>query len=1051
LPDAPTVPLAEVADRYTIERELGRGATAVVYLARDRSTARSVALKVLRPELAESLSAERFLREIRVTQTLSHPHIAPVLDSGVAGGLFYCVLDYMDGGTLRDRLDRERQLPMADIAAITRAVGSALDYAHRNRIIHRDVKPENILFGGGQACLADFGIARALETLGGPTTSTGVVRGTPAYMSPEQASGEREYDGRSDLYSLACVLYEAIAGVPAFAGPNTQAVLAQRLIHVPRPLHVYRPTVTAELDAVMARALATAPADRYQTAASFAEALCTAIDNAASPTAVTAERSAAEARARLVRRRRWMWGGGVGAVAIAAVVLGPLRGSMPWALRVVVDTTRIAVFPVQGAVVGENLLARGFERWRGITLVDQRAVDEQVQRNHAPIGISDGARIAGIVGAGRYVLGALDTTSGSKSVYATLYDIAGHELHHARLPVTADSAAVAVYSAVADSLLLRGQADDGPNAFEAGSRDLPSTQLMIAGQSAAQEWRLSEADTLLVRAARHDTTSGRPLLWLATVREWAGGRVRDWSAQAQSALAKRASLSPTESTMAEALNGLVNQDYALACARYQALIDAEPRSFAGWYGIGECHEKDHAVVRDSRSPSGWRFRSSYRAAVDAYVTAFRLQPESYRGFEANGYSRLRDLLFVSTRSLRHGIADGIASTDFYGSPILVADTIVFVPVPARASMAGAPVVSATQIGAAVARLRTVFQTVTSNWARAAPASGGAKQAVAIALEFMGDPAAIDSFARAQLLEPNPLRQLRLAGTRAYVELKLGAPGDSSWLSKARDLADSLLRAPHGSSPDEAQVLAPMAALAGRCREAAAYLRTAAEVIPGPPIEIPQYIVADANAMLAYVTLGCGVPASIPRLEVLASRLRIPGIADSAMRMAEYNLAAGIIRSHFPLDSAWVDRFAPTSDYLLVAEHDFLHRRPQAAIHELRQVMQKREGSMPGDVTPDAVLPEAQLWLALSDTLSSLAALASTLDVARNYPPLDWSEPSQNVLTIASLIRAMALRAQLGRSNSAEARRWSSAVALLWTNAGPELQPLVRTMRALALR
>ncbi|MGH7524725.1 MAG: serine/threonine-protein kinase, partial [Gemmatimonadales bacterium] len=249
---ASAVPPTEVADRYTIERELGRGATAVVYLARDRSANRMVALKLLRPELAESLSADRFLREIRLTQQLSHPAIAPVLDSGVVDGVFYCVLDYMDGGTLRDRLERERQLPMADIAAIARAIGAALDYAHCNRIIHRDVKPENILFGGGQACLADFGIARALETVGGPTTSTGVVRGTPAYMSPEQASGEREYDGRSDLYSLACVLYEAIAGMPAFDGPNVQAVLAQRLIHAPRQLHVYRPMITAELDAVMA-------------------------------------------------------------------------------------------------------------------------------------------------------------------------------------------------------------------------------------------------------------------------------------------------------------------------------------------------------------------------------------------------------------------------------------------------------------------------------------------------------------------------------------------------------------------------------------------------------------------------------------------------------------------------------------------------------------------------------------------------------------------------------------------------------------------------------
>ena len=410
--------------------------------------------------------------------------------------------------------------------------------------------------------------------------------------------------------------------------------------------------------------------------------------------------------------------------------------------------------------------------------------------------------------------------------------------------------------------------------------------------------------------------------------------------------------------------------------------------------------------------------------------AFRLKPATYRGFESNGYARLRDLLYVSARNLRRGVSAEAPAQEFYGSPILFSDTLLFVPVPVQASMAGVPNVTAAQIGAAVARLRTVFQAVTANRARAEPASGGAKQAVAIALEFMADPSAIDSFARAQLLEPDPLRQLRLAGTRAYVELKLGAPGDSSWLSKARVLADSLLRAPHGSSPEVAQVLAPMAALAGRCREAAAYLRTAAEPIPPPPIEIPQYVVADADARLAYVTLGCEVPASIPTLEVLASRLRTPGIPDSVMRIAEYNVAGEIVRSHFPLDSVWVERFAPTSDYLLVAEYAFLHGHSAAAKSALRQVLQKREGSMPGDVTPDAVFPEAQLWLALTDTIASLSALTSTLDVARNYPPLDWSEPSQNVLTIASLIRAMALRAQLEQRSSVEARRWGTAVALL---------------------
>lgn len=330
MPGTPTVLVSELADRYTIERELGRGATAVVYLARDRTADRLVALKVLRPELAESLSADRFVREIRVTQQLSHPHIAPVLDSGVAGGLFFCVLRYMDGGTLRARLDRDRQLPLAQVAAIARAIGAALDCAHAQKIIHRDVKPENILFGDGQACLADFGIARALESAGDTTTSTGVVRGTPAYMSPEQASGERDYDGRSDIYSLACVLYEAIAGMPAFVGPNAQAVLAQRLIHVPRPLGVYRPTVTAELETVMARALAMAPADRFQTAEEFTNALCSAIEAPVSGDAASAGRLAAGTWDKPVRWRQWIWGAGLVATALVALMLGPFRGRGPW-------------------------------------------------------------------------------------------------------------------------------------------------------------------------------------------------------------------------------------------------------------------------------------------------------------------------------------------------------------------------------------------------------------------------------------------------------------------------------------------------------------------------------------------------------------------------------------------------------------------------------------------------------------------------------------------------------------------------------------------------
>lgn len=263
----------EFAGRYRIERELGEGATATVFLARDTLNDRPVAVKVLRAELAQSVSADRFLREIRLTAQLHHPHIVTVLDSGEHEGMLYFVLPFLDGGTLRQRLDRERQLPIAEVVEIGRTIASALHYAHARGLIHRDVKPENILISAARACLADFGIARALEHLSDNTSSSGLVRGTAAYMSPEQASGELDYDGRSDIYSLGCVLYELLAGVAPFVGPTAQSVMAQRFVQPPRPVSMYRPEVPRALEVVIQLALKLAPAERYRNAGEMANDL----------------------------------------------------------------------------------------------------------------------------------------------------------------------------------------------------------------------------------------------------------------------------------------------------------------------------------------------------------------------------------------------------------------------------------------------------------------------------------------------------------------------------------------------------------------------------------------------------------------------------------------------------------------------------------------------------------------------------------------------------------------------------------------------------------
>jgi Tol biopolymer transport system component len=256
-----------LAGRYTIEREIGCGGMAAVYLAHDLKHDRQVALKVMRPELAASLGAERFLREIQISAQLNHPNILTLIDSGEADGTLYYVMPYLEGESLRARMNREGQLPIEDSIQITNEVADALGYAHSRALVHRDIKPENIMFEAGHAIVTDFGIARALTAAGGETlTQTGLAVGTPAYMSPEQATGERDIDARSDVYSLACVLYEMLAGEAPYSAPTPQAVIAKKLSEPLPRVSVVRETVPPEVERVLQKALAKNRVDRYATA-----------------------------------------------------------------------------------------------------------------------------------------------------------------------------------------------------------------------------------------------------------------------------------------------------------------------------------------------------------------------------------------------------------------------------------------------------------------------------------------------------------------------------------------------------------------------------------------------------------------------------------------------------------------------------------------------------------------------------------------------------------------------------------------------------------------
>jgi len=265
---------AALAGRYEIEREIGHGGMANVYLARDVRHSREVALKVLRPELAAIIGAERFVKEIEVTANLQHPNILPLYDSGEAGGFLYYVMPYLEGESLRIKLNREKQLSVEDTIEIAKAMAAALEFAHQHDVIHRDIKPENILLQAGQALVADFGIALAVSQAGGTRlTETGLSLGTPHYMSPEQATGDREIDARSDVYSLGAVVYEMLTGDPPHTGNTMQAIVAKVLTETPIPISRMRDMIPPNVEDAVQRALAKSPADRFACAADFAAAL----------------------------------------------------------------------------------------------------------------------------------------------------------------------------------------------------------------------------------------------------------------------------------------------------------------------------------------------------------------------------------------------------------------------------------------------------------------------------------------------------------------------------------------------------------------------------------------------------------------------------------------------------------------------------------------------------------------------------------------------------------------------------------------------------------
>ena len=535
--------------RYTLERELGRGGMATVWLAHDVRHDRAVALKVLHPELAAALGPERFEREIRLTARLSHPHILPVLDSGGTAGLLWYAMPLVEGGSLRDLLRGELQLEVAEAVRIARAVAGALSDAHAHGIVHRDIKPENVLLERvtGRVLVADFGIARALESAGAARlTETGIALGTPAYMSPEQAEGRRGLDGRADVYSLGCVLYEMLAGTPPFTGPTSQAILARHATDTVPPLHTLRPTVPSALEAVILRALAKVPADRYATAAQLDDALAGARLDAAARRRPGARRLALGAVAAAL---------GAGAVALwqrpppvlpanaGVVAVLPFRvaGNTPeleWLREGIVDLLAIKLGGVDGLRAAEP---------RAVL----RAWHDVDGERGAELGPDGAAAVARRVGAGQIIDGSVVGTSARLTLSASLLaQPSGRVGARASVEGPADSLP-ALVDRLATQLLGQRAGLESERLSALTSTSLPAVREYLGGQAAHRRGRIDEALRRFGEALRIDSTFALAALEMASAAIWS----KNDEARARGtrlALAGRARLGPADRALLEA-------------------------------------------------------------------------------------------------------------------------------------------------------------------------------------------------------------------------------------------------------------------------------------------------------------------------------------------------------------------------------------------------------------------------------------------------------------------------------------------------------------------
>jgi serine/threonine-protein kinase len=992
---------------YRIERELDGGGMSRLFIATDLRHNRRVVVKVLSPELVSTQSAARFKREIELTVRLQHPHILPILTSGAWDDCLYYITPYIAGESLKARIEREGKLPLDDIVKILRDVSGALAFAHQRGIVHRDVKPGNILLAEGHAILADFGIARAVATNATPLTGSGMTPGTPAYMAPELPTDEK-----ADVYALGVVAYEMLTGKLPKRGVTVKDVVDRRgqvLGDDVRRLRSIATVVTSAMETSLELRIATTK---------DVQASLDALSHKPAP-------------------RSAVLGLGVAVVAVAVIGVGivltkraPVAHDSSAYLVVAVDQ-RDTLARAAARATNEAL-----EGWSDVRTVEPR--DSAAGR---------GLRAANVIRVSASV------ERDSVIVKATLYDAPRDSLvRTARdgyaLASSSESEKPAAFWRLVNAVLREGRDLPSPSRNGGLKPSLRAWRAFDSGVAAVARWDLDGAEAHFREAARAERNLPSAELWLAQVLSWRNAQPDEVRRSAEHSLT--AALTRTDSLRAVALLRLASGDYPASCEAFDRLATAEPLSVAAWIGKGDCQARDRTVVQDSRSGTNWIFRGSFEGAARAYIRAADVAgasaPAALHGWLLG---RLSAVLYGIPNKMRMGFRVDPDTLTYVAFPFLRGDSLAFQPYLLREARTARLDPAPSEVERAIARNRSLIRRAAEEWVRRDPKSVAALDSLAGWAEVSGGSAVVDGqtvstmdiVRRARSMSGDPEQIARLSAFVVRLKVKEGD------FAGARAEADSLLSGILNRAP-KARDVPGVAALVGHISQAR--IEAPRRVVDpeialpdGKRVALPSQLLDHTLALAAFASFGVQGDSiefyAKETLELIGSYFPDTNVANLVRSSNRISVPLTLA---FPLGREFLARVSSPPDEVTSAYRSLAMGDSTRLMGHLSAIRRIGSGKLPG-ASVDANLRRARLWLIARDTVAAIGELDPVLRALPTLSPFIFWEVSQS----AALVRALALRADIAFNSGdrVTAAKYAKNVVALWSGGDAAVKPVVDRM------